>query len=70
MKRRQAANKENNEMLALRLNIDDIYGGMIPERVKEDVSLPLLAASIAKHGLLQPVVVQKNEDVERYKLVC
>lgn len=57
-------------MQVLRLSIEDVYGGMIPDRAKEDVSLPILAASIAKHGLLQPIVVQKNETAGRYKLVC
>ena len=57
-------------MQVLRLSVEDIYGGMIPERAKEDASLPILAASIAKHGLLQPIIVQQNEDAGRYKLVC
>ena len=70
MKRRQAAQTETAGMQVLRLSIEDVYGGMIPDRAKEDVSLPILAASIAKHGLLQPIVVQKNETAGRYKLVC
>ena len=57
-------------MQVLRLSVEDIYGGMIPERAKEDASLPILAASIAKHGLLQPIIVQENGDAGRYKLVC
>ena len=70
VKRRQAAQTETAGMQVLRLSIEDVYGGMIPDRAKEDVSLPILAASIAKHGLLQPIVVQKNETAGRYKLVC
>ena len=70
VKRRQAAQTETAGMQVLRLSIEDVYGGMIPDRAKEDASLPILAASIAKHGLLQPIVVQKNETAGRYKLVC
>ena len=60
VKRRQAAQTETAGMQVLRLSIEDVYGGMIPDRAKEDVSLHILAASIEKNGLLQPIVVQKN----------
>ena len=44
----------------MRLRTADIYGGMIPSRLREDETLPALAQSIARHGLLQPIVVQEN----------
>lgn len=36
----------------MRLRTADIYGGMIPSRLREDETLPALAQSIARHGLL------------------
>lgn len=50
----------------------DIYGGVIPGRTspKERGELAALAASIARHGLLQPIVVRENEQAGRYALVC
>ncbi len=53
------------------LAIEDIYGGVIASRGDEtDPSLIELAASIKKHGLLQPILVRKNAQVGRYALVC
>ena len=54
----------------MRLRTADIYGGMIPSRLREDETLPALAQSIARHGLLQPIVVQENQANGRYMLVC
>ena len=54
----------------MRLRTADIYGGMIPSRLQEDEALPALAQSIARHGLLQPIVVQENLANGRYMLVC
>ena len=54
----------------MRLRTADIYGGMIPSRLREDETLPALAQSIARHGLLQPIVVQENPVNGRYMLVC
>ena len=54
----------------MRLRTADIYGGMIPSRLREDETLPALAQSIARHGLLQPIVVQENPANGRYMLVC
>ena len=54
----------------MRLRTADIYGGMIPSRLQEDETLPALAQSIARHGLLQPIVVQENQANGRYMLVC
>ena len=54
----------------MRLRTADIYGGMIPSRLREDETLPALAQSIARHGLLQPIVVQENLANGRYMLVC
>ena len=55
-------------MTALRLRTEDIYGGALPARAKGDITL--LAASIARHGMLQPIVVRRNAQVGRYALVC
>lgn len=55
-------------MTALRLRVEDIYGGMLSARARGDVTL--LAASIARHGLLSPVIVRRNEQAGRYALVC
>lgn len=54
----------------MRLRTADLYGGMIPPRLREDAALPVLAQSIARHGLLQPIVVQENRENGRYMLVC
>lgn len=59
------------KITSIRVEIDDIYGGMIRERAQEqDASIAMLAASIARHGLLQPVVVRRNARAGRYALVC
>lgn len=55
---------------AIRINVEDIYGGMIASRTRNMRELAPLAASIARHGLLQPVVVRKNRAAGRYALVC
>lgn len=55
---------------AIRIHVEDIYGGMIASRTKNARELAPLAASIARHGLLQPVVVRKNRAAGRYALVC
>lgn len=52
----------------LRVRTQDIYGGFALSRQREDVTL--LAASIAKHGLLSPLVVRHNAQAGRYALVC
>lgn len=61
-RRRQAAESQEKGVQAVRLRLADIYGGMISSRLKEDAALPVLAQSIARHGLLQPIVVQENEE--------
>lgn len=70
MKRRQAANTQEKGAQVMRLRLAELYGGMISSRLREDASLPVLAQSIARHGLLQPIVVQKNPENDRYMLVC
>ncbi len=52
----------------MRVRVDDVYGGMIEGRA--ETPLDLLAASIARHGLLQPIVVRRNRQAGRYALVC
>lgn len=54
----------------MRLRIQDVYGGMPGGRNPADETLALLAASIARHGLLQPIVVRRNAQAGRYVLVC
>ena len=55
----------------IRVNVDEIGAGMIAARGREeDSSLAVLAASIARHGLLQPVVVRASTQGGRYALVC
>ena len=56
MKRRQAGHSKEKGAKLMRLRTADIYGGMIPSRLREDETLPALAQSIARHGLLQPIV--------------
>lgn len=55
---------------SIRVNISDVYGGMIASRGEMDAQLAELAASIARHGLLQPIVVRRNSEAGRYALVC
>ena len=69
MKRRQAGYSKEKGAKLMRLRTADIYGGMIPSRLREDETLPALAQSIARHGLLQPIVVQENPANGRYMLV-
>ena len=57
MKRRQAGHSKEKGAKLMRLRTADIYGGMIPSRLREDETLPALAQSIARHGLLQPIAV-------------
>ena len=71
MRQRRAAHTEDQSprMEAVRLNVNEIYGGMMPGR-GGDAGMPMLAASIAKRGLLQPVIVAKIEMASRYQLLC
>lgn len=55
---------------AIRIHVEDIYGGMIASRARNARELAPLAASIARHGLLQPIVVRRNRAAGRYVLVC
>jgi len=50
------------------LNIDEVYCWRTGEN--DDRALLLLAASIARHGLLQPIVVRHEEKTGRYVLIC
>lgn len=68
--KRRAAPAEASKITAIRVGIEEIYGGMIRERAQQDASLAVLAASIAKHGLLSPVLVRRNAQMGRYALVC
>lgn len=77
--KRRSADRENQACTAphtlpgltlLRLKTAQIYGGMIPERGREDDTLAYLAASIARQGLLQPILVRRSAQTERYALIC
>ena len=72
LRRRRTARKESRGGTYLRVRTADIYGGVIPERTnaQERGELAALAASIARHGLLQPIVVRENAQEGRYALVC
>ena len=72
LRRRRTARKESRGGTYLRVRTADIYGGVIPERTnaQERGELAALAASIARHGLLQPIVVRENVQEGRYALVC
>ncbi|MGN0997083.1 MAG: ParB/RepB/Spo0J family partition protein [Candidatus Ventricola sp.] len=69
MRRRAAAQAEDG-LSVIRVSIDDVYGAMIPGRAQQDEALAALAGSIARHGLLQPIVVRHNAQAGRYQLVC
>ena len=73
MKRRRAERppEDGRPMQMMSLNIADVYGGEIASRRREDdPALVALAASIKRHGLLQPILVRRNPQVGRYALVC
>ena len=69
MRRRAAAQTEGG-LSVIRVSVDDVYGAMIPSRAQQDEALAALAGSIARHGLLQPIVVRHNAQANRYQLVC
>ena len=72
MTRRRAAQGKAEGGTFLRVNTADVYGGLIPGRGDRQAQgeLAALAASIARHGLLQPIVVRANAQAGRYALVC
>lgn len=73
MKRRRAERtpETGRRMQMMSLRIEDVYGGVIAERQREDdPALIELAASIRRHGLLQPILVRSNPQAGRYALVC
>ena len=58
-------------MQMMSLRIEDVYGGVIAARQREDdPALIELAESISRHGLLQPILVRSNPQAGRYALVC
>lgn len=54
----------------LRLPIEAVYGGVVPGRGERDEALGRLAASIARHGLLEPIVVRRSLQADHYAVVC
>lgn len=70
-RRRGQSEPQTRRMQYAQLNIAEIYGGVIGRRAgDEDPSLIWLAASIARHGLLQPVLVRTSPQRGRYVLIC
>lgn len=67
---RHAAQTAETGRTLIRVPVQDIYGGMVAGREQADETLASLAASIARHGLLQPIVVRRNSQAGRYALVC
>lgn len=71
MKRRAAVRSATaGKLVAIRVSVDDVYGAMVGARLEHDADLAWLAGSIARHGLLQPIVVRRNAQMGRYALVC
>lgn len=69
-KRRSAAVKPEEGMRTIRISIACVTGGMIPHRSEQDPQMNDLAASIARFGLLQPIVVRRGEEKGMFMLVC
>ena len=73
MKRRAACSlsqRPEGGRAFIRIRVQDIYGGIISGRDHDDEGMAQLAASIAQHGLLQPIVVRRNSQAGRYALIC
>ena len=72
MTRRRAAQAKVEGGTFLRVSTADVYGGVIAGRGDRAAQgeLAELAASIARHGLLQPIVVRAGAQAGRYALVC
>lgn len=75
MRRRQAQQEEERSKVprlsAIRVGVEEVRGGMVAARAQqEDPSMAVLAASIARHGMLQPIVVRRDGQAGRYVLVC
>lgn len=67
---RAAAQTADTGRMLMRVQVKDVYGGTVAGREQADETLAPLAASIARHGLLQPIVVRRNSQEGRYALVC
>ncbi|MGN0777340.1 MAG: ParB/RepB/Spo0J family partition protein [Candidatus Ventricola sp.] len=68
--RRRAAQTADTGRTLMRVRVQDVYGGVLGGRDQADETLAPLAASIARHGLLQPIVVRRNAEAGRFALVC
>ncbi|MBQ4265746.1 MAG: ParB N-terminal domain-containing protein [Clostridia bacterium] len=68
-KRRSAQAKPEMGIRMIRISTASIVGGMIPQRYQQDPQLNHLAASIARFGLLQPIIVRRGEEGQ-FELVC
>lgn len=69
-KRRTVQEDQRTGLTLVRIPIEAVCGGVIRKRAEHDAQLSVLAASIARQGLLQPVVVRRCEGAVRYALVC
>lgn len=54
----------------IRIKMEDVHGSVLPRRQVCGAGIAHLAASIARHGLLSPVVVRKSGTTGKYMLVC
>lgn len=71
MKKRRVQRHPEKERQLTSLAIEDVYGGVIASRQSgNDPSIIELAASIRRHGLLQPIIVRRNPQAGRYALIC
>lgn len=68
--RRQGNAEQRTGVEYAHLALEEIYAGAGMPAAQEDPDILLLAASIARHGLLQPVIVRRNQDMGRYMLIC
>jgi len=69
-KRRSTAVKPEAGMRMIRVSTACVTGGMIPHRSEQDTQMNDLAASIARFGLLQPIVVRRSVEEGMFVLVC
>ena len=61
--------KERRPVL-LSIPVDEILPGETSASERRNADIAPLCASIARHGLLQPVVVRREERTGRFSLVC
>ena len=70
MVRRRKASGADSGMRIIRIDTDAVSQAIMPERNAQDAALNQLAASIARFGLLQPIVVAGGKCIGEYTLIC